>query len=443
MDLSNRKYFEKALFCLNDAKKCILVGMYIITLDQKAEDSKTGQLLSALVSAKKRGVNVKVIMEYHSGLDLTPHGMRNNAYQYLLQNGIDVSFDKSAQRCAHLKTIVIDGEIVITGSANWSNMALDYNDETNVLIYSKPLAEEISVEILSIPLFRHSAIPAGEYFDIQLFMMLDNHRILRDFISAGDERAMDTALLLLYNGGTAISFEFIADKLGIVNKMGRAAYRRQIIKVLRKLQNKYRLAEFSISYNSNEIGIKWLLNPAGQPLLFPKTYFDSGWNKILSLPAKTVLTALYAEFSGKENPDIETFISNLAKKYGIKKFTFSSALQELKRYNIVKVYYSAGFKDRNSTKIIFTGLYNLNDFKQALDEMYKQYGRKNVAYARHFANIVYCAYDLDVVRDILKQISRRGTAIVRKAFYITAEKKPDNPQRTYIYTLGIMKKLSK
>ncbi len=43
----------------------------------------------------------------------------------------------------HLKTIVIDKKIVILGSTNWTASAFDNNIETDVLINSDKLAQEI------------------------------------------------------------------------------------------------------------------------------------------------------------------------------------------------------------------------------------------------------------------------------------------------------------
>lgn len=438
-NISNRKYFERTLFCLQKAEKSILAAMYIITLDKDSENSETKQLLSALVSANKRGIDVKVIIEYHSGLDLTPRGMRNNAYNYLMENGVPVYFDESAHRCAHLKTIVIDNKIVITGSANWSLTAFRTNDETNVLIYSRPLAEEIAKEILSIPL--SLPLAAEGSFNIQPLFFSEKEKLIGKIVSSKDERVLDILLLLLYNGAPTIDFDFIARHLRLTETMNRTGYRRQIIKVLKKIEQKYKFAEFNIAYGRNEIKTQFCGVSAGQSVLFPRLYFNGNWHKILSLPGKAVLITFYAEVSGMENKDIEACISYLAKKYGIAADTFSSGLQELKHYNIVKVYYTKGFKERDPLKISLVGLYDLVHFKNALDEMYKKYGKKNTEYARHFANIVYCAYDLNVIGDILEQINRYGHAACRRAFDITARKSPDNPQKTYIYTRGIIRKL--
>lgn len=134
-DLSGEMYFEKVRKVLEDAEEEIFIVMYIIELKDESEKNPIYKLCENLVKAKKRGVEVKVILE----ADIKKN---EYAYYYLDKNGIDVSIDISGQH-KHDKGIVVDRKWVIAGSANWTEAALRYNSETSILVNSPELAESI------------------------------------------------------------------------------------------------------------------------------------------------------------------------------------------------------------------------------------------------------------------------------------------------------------
>ena len=61
-------------------------------------------------------------------------------YQNLLENGIDVRLDGNPKSMHH-KVIIIDGEIVVTGSYNFSKSAKTKNDENTLILHSPEIAE--------------------------------------------------------------------------------------------------------------------------------------------------------------------------------------------------------------------------------------------------------------------------------------------------------------
>lgn len=72
-------------------------------------------LLNALVEAKKRGVNVEVILDPHH------EKIRTDDFQFLLAQGIDPLLDVEAK--ANMQAILIDGRTLITGSYDFSPQA--------------------------------------------------------------------------------------------------------------------------------------------------------------------------------------------------------------------------------------------------------------------------------------------------------------------------------
>ncbi len=117
---------EAILRELGAAKSSVLVQAYSFTAEPIAK---------ALVAAHKRGVKVEVIIdeekadEKHSQAgSLTKAGVRT------------LTDDKHA--AAHNKVMVIDGQVVITGSFNFNRHAEDDNAENLLVIRDKQIAEK-------------------------------------------------------------------------------------------------------------------------------------------------------------------------------------------------------------------------------------------------------------------------------------------------------------
>lgn len=84
--------------------------------------------------AKKRGVNVQVI------LDKSQKTQRYSSYTFFHNQNIPVYID-SSHAIAHNKIIIIDRQIVITGSFNFTKAAEEKNAENLLIIRSKKLSD--------------------------------------------------------------------------------------------------------------------------------------------------------------------------------------------------------------------------------------------------------------------------------------------------------------
>ncbi len=120
---------EHIISLIDNANTSVHVAVYSFTLDALGD---------ALVRAKQRGLDVKVIVEKDQ---LSQY----SEYQRLKSAGIPVRVD-SNPASMHNKFAVIDGEIVITGSFNWSKNADTRNDENIVVIRSEGLAFDYEKE---------------------------------------------------------------------------------------------------------------------------------------------------------------------------------------------------------------------------------------------------------------------------------------------------------
>lgn len=113
------------------ARRSILVQAYEIT---------PGPLVTALIEAHRRGVDVRAIVDYKQ---LTDRRSRDDAFavEHLGAAGIPVLVDKPPG-LMHDKVMIIDGEVVVTGSFNYTYSAEHRNVENLLIIRDPALAAQ-------------------------------------------------------------------------------------------------------------------------------------------------------------------------------------------------------------------------------------------------------------------------------------------------------------
>jgi phosphatidylserine/phosphatidylglycerophosphate/cardiolipin synthase-like enzyme len=126
---------EHILEVVNSAQESIYFLAYSFTSDELAD---------ALVERAKSGVTVQGVFDrdqYHSNSGTEFDNLRNA--------GIEVNLDGNP-RLMHHKVMVIDQQIVITGSYNFSRNAEHYNDENTLIIHNQDIATEYLTEFQQI-----------------------------------------------------------------------------------------------------------------------------------------------------------------------------------------------------------------------------------------------------------------------------------------------------
>lgn len=139
--LNNEGYFLRVDKALKKARKSIFIAMYIISLG-KGMDNPANMLAQDLIDAKKRGVEVKVILDRTKSGKTFSDIQNREAFILLTAAGVEVNFD-SPERKTHDKFLVVDEKITIVGNHNWTKNALaGSQNESSVLIKSKSIAQE-------------------------------------------------------------------------------------------------------------------------------------------------------------------------------------------------------------------------------------------------------------------------------------------------------------
>jgi len=418
--------------------------MYLISLDRQDKGSRVFRLMDELARAKQRGAEVKVILDYQGGSGFTADKTNYEAFRFLKDRGIEVYFD-NAGVITHNKAIVIDKRIVISGSHNWSDAALQRNNETSFLIESPELARQLLDEFSRIRL-SGKEIEEGACVNLP-YRAMQKDGVVQEMLRRHDERGFDIWLLLLRDfdgndkGLVNTNYEVLAEGLGLLKDMDRVAYRREINRLLRRLNRLYKLVEAEMQFNQ-PFRVKMVRKAEEEGFGIPRAYWDYGWDRRLSLNAKVCLLINLAELGRRAEPwEWKLTREQIAEKYGISRYAVYSGMKVLRDFNIIDIQYGEidkGYQERMPAVFRFSGLYDMREFEQGLRQIESLYGKDLVDRARDYAFVVYKGFDLDSIEKVAGLINRYGEDEVDEAFKTVEMKNPDNPKRFLGYVIGIL-----
>ncbi len=466
--ISGTKYFPAVKDAFSKAEKSIYVVMFTIESSLFKQDSRPNQLIDALIEAKKRGIDVEVILDQNVDFVQRRHASdwetkikSTRAYKRLKDAGIKVFYDEPA-RYTHAKCVIIDKKIVILGSTNWTEVSFDNNIETSVLINSEKLAEEILTYLKTIKIDNK----IDEYLDsigpsVPIsWEFMENPKIAPLLVKDQAERAFDVYLYLLwkYDGNPqaklTLFYDDLAKYLGIYEGWNTTDYRRQIIKIFKKLEQKYKLLKFEPRY-AKEATIM-LLNydegrgiyaiPNEQYFELPEDYLKLGWNRELSLRAKFcyLVNLAYSDISDIK-PYWSKSVNTITRQFGdIGQDVIHKGMSELRRKKLLEVKYDElsgkRYEERRPKMYKILKLYDPKELELKLKAIEDKYGKEAYTKARKYAEIVFEENNPEVIEDIILKTKQYGQKEVKRAFGEIARKNIDNPKRNYIYVTRILGK---
>ncbi|HKR78557.1 MAG TPA: phospholipase D-like domain-containing protein [Nitrospira sp.] len=126
---------DRVVILYRQAKRYIYVSVYGLTYPRAVE---------ALVAAKKRGVDVRMLTDQERTMELK----QNTALQTLRHAGIPVRVNQH-EGLMHLKQVVIDDEINASGSMNHTTSGNFYNDERLDIITDHGVSVKAREQFLS------------------------------------------------------------------------------------------------------------------------------------------------------------------------------------------------------------------------------------------------------------------------------------------------------
>ncbi len=451
------KYFETALNEINSAKSSIFLVMYLVSVSPNQPEAQPSQLLDALVKAKDRGVDVKVILDQNINFetesldDAVLTNKNQNAFEFLKRNGVNAFFDES-QTFTHTKTLIIDNKTVLLGSTNWSKSALARNNEANVLVHSEEFAKTV-LESLNriklqenVPAILTPSIPVPKNF-------ITDKKVLGEMASSSDERAFDTYLYFLkefdQNKGQVLTLDYdnLAKSLGI-NNMSTEGYRRQINKVLDKLRDKYKLISFERPGRNQNTEIKLRQTPNEPEIInLPTGYFKYGWRRLLSFPAKAMLLVNLSQSQESPSGRFSASRESISKAFGISESFISDGNGELKRLNLLDIEYSSfensDFSQRQPNTYILQVIYDPKELEEKLKNIQSKYGREKLDRALEAAGLVSEEKNIKTIYALIELEDLYGQGVVQEASKKIAEKSIDNPKRSAGYLINTIKSMGK
>jgi phosphatidylserine/phosphatidylglycerophosphate/cardiolipin synthase-like enzyme len=115
---------HRLLTALHAAKSKIAIAMFTMTHPQIAE---------ALIQAKKRGISISIAADYYAAKGASRKMLKN-----LAAEGIQI-LNSQGRQLLHHKWALIDDELLVMGSANWTQAAFSKNHD--FLLFLFPLSK--------------------------------------------------------------------------------------------------------------------------------------------------------------------------------------------------------------------------------------------------------------------------------------------------------------
>jgi len=284
--------------------------MYVIS----AKTAPVKLLLNDLMEALERKVTVEIYLNTRYASD--DHFKLTKDLKDLEAKGARI-YLASSHHLLHDKLIIVDKRFVVEGSTNWSVSALKNNYESATIIDSPDLAETKTIRIRNFLLkgmegkkgatdrIDRPKVKAPLPDTIELpHVLLEEKKYFPTMRKWGDNRSISAYLLLIAESARIGENEFFLDledfaALLMMPKDWRdTAKRRQVIKTLKKLTNKYKLITATFTHGKDAY-IK-LIDLPGDTFTTKSTIFDPDF---LSKTSPTAKTTLLIDLTGKDYPE--------------------------------------------------------------------------------------------------------------------------------------------
>lgn len=335
-DISDRKYEPAVIDLLDSAERSIIISMYIL----KPSTAPVALLVKDLIEALQRGVKVEIYLNTRFQSD---NDFELGAHLKTLQKSGAILYLVSSHRLLHDKLIIVDERFVIDGSVNWSVSALKNNYESAVIIDSPELAREKITRMRNFLLAGEKEpdkrpdrpVVKPELPDILRIprVLLEEKQYLSRMLTSQDERAITAYLLLIAESARQgqdeffLNLEDFAGELRMPAAWTDTAKRRQVIKTLKKLSNRYRLIKADFTHGK-DAWIKLEKLPGGD-FIVDSGIFAPDYLAGISSSAKAVLLIdALLEDQGSHMEDFSQ--KDLCRRFYIQPRQFHKGLDELR-----------------------------------------------------------------------------------------------------------------
>ncbi len=132
--INDRDYYPAVLKLINEAEHSIRACLYQVTWYEEYPGSSSNNLVDALANAARRGVEVVAVIDRSSFRG--DHDEKNQfVAEKLAEAGVSVYLDPDEVQ-SHQKLLIVDRDVVVVASINWSYYSLDKNREVATILWS-------------------------------------------------------------------------------------------------------------------------------------------------------------------------------------------------------------------------------------------------------------------------------------------------------------------
>ena len=345
-DISDREYEQAVIKLIDNAKESVVIGMYHISTRLKA-NNPVKLLLNDLVEAEERGVQVRIYLNTKFPDVSYEELVGKDEFKMLKEAGCALYFIPQGRKL-HDKVVIVDRRYVVEGSMNWSIVALRNNFESATLIDSPNLAKEKIARLERIYRIQKEKEEDGERERSPLYVdgiidkikiqeaLLEDERYFPSMLKASDRRAMDLWLILLAYSQKLKKDEFFlklentALGLGLPVSWDDESLRRQVIRALRTLQNRYNLIEAEF-YHASDTHIT-ILPVSGESFTI-ETNIVAPHEK--EIPQRLKFLLLVKALLEKEGKDLGLVPQKeIMRRFHIAERTLEQALKDLKNRQV-------------------------------------------------------------------------------------------------------------
>ena len=268
-DISDRKYEEAVIDIIDSAKSSIVVSMYSINVTPRKK-SPVNLFIDNLFEARERGVKVELYINTNFRNINSSHITLSPIIKELEEAGCIIHIIADHKKL-HDKLVIVDKRYIAEGSTNWSISGFRVNFESSTLIDSVDLAK-IKLKRLKDILIKsklkekHVVTP---YYTNKLptklkiadELLLDK-KYFYQMVRRQDKRAFELYMLLLAYSKLIRKKEFFIslEDMGSSLKVSTSCceypittLRRQAIRSLRKLRDRYKLLDVEFFYGKNAL----------------------------------------------------------------------------------------------------------------------------------------------------------------------------------------------
>jgi hypothetical protein len=340
-DISDRKYEHAVIELLDNAKESIVMSMYIIRSDGGGPVSL---LLRDLEEALDRGVSVEIYLNIRPDRNMPSGDVLMEPLRSIVAKGAKI-YKVAPSARLHDKLIIVDGRFVVDGSVNWSVSAIKSNHESAVLIDSPGLAKVKLLRLKRFPMEgdnvkeketpRRPAVlePLAEGTVVAVSReLMDNRCYFPRMLKRRAYNTMDLYLLLLAESARSGDTEFfvspenLAVSIGLSPKWTDTALRRQVIKILRSLENEYVLINVDFRYGK-DVWVE-LRQPPGATFNVDGSFFSPDNLASKDQPAKFV--SLVKDFLASEGSSLEDCsVRDLARRFGVSECSIRTGKKQI------------------------------------------------------------------------------------------------------------------